>query len=207
MDTMKDLNRVLKSTAPKLPLPDDSLDRFLQRAERAELDDVTYEVADSPLGPLLVALTRRGLTRLNYPDAPIEVLLEELAEEVSPRIIRGTKRSDDVRRQLDEYFSGKRTDFDVPIDWRFARGFAGRVLRTTAKIPFGRVSTYTQVATKAGSPRAYRAAGNALGSNPMPIIVPCHRVLHTSGGLGGYTGGLHRKEFLLRLEGVITDEK
>ena len=204
---MKDLDRALKSTAPKAPLPEAAFARFRTQAERLELDDVTYEVADSPLGPLVVALTRRGLTRLFYPDAPLEVLLEELAEDVSPRIIRGTKRSDDVRRQLDEYFDGRRTDFDVPIDWRFAKGFAGRVLRTTAKIPFGHVSTYTQVARKAGSPRAYRAAGNALGSNPMPIVVPCHRVLHTSGGLGGYTGGLFRKEFLLRLEGVLSDEK
>ena len=204
---MKELDRALKSTAPKSPLPEGALDRFREQAERSQLDDVTYEVADSPLGPLLVALTRRGLTRVCYPDAPLDVLLEELAQEVSPRIIRGTKRSDDVRRQLDEYFSGRRTDFDVAIDWRFARGFAGRVLRTTAKILFGRVSTYTQVAKKAGSPRAYRAAGNALGSDPMPIVVPCHRVLHTSGGLGGYTGGLFRKEFLLRLEGVLEDEK
>ena len=204
---MKELDRALKSTAPKASLPDAAFARFRTQAERLELDDVIYEVADSPLGPLVVALTRRGLTRLFYPDAPLDVLLEELAQEVSPRIIRGTKRSDDVRRQLDEYFDGRRTDFDVPIDWRFAKGFAGRVLRTTAKIPFGHVSTYTQVARKAGSPRAYRAAGNALGSNPMPIVVPCHRVLHTGGGLGGYTGGLFRKEFLLRLEGVLSDEK
>jgi methylated-DNA-[protein]-cysteine S-methyltransferase len=108
-----------------------------------------------------------------------------------------------VRRQLDEYFAGRRTAFDVPIDWRLVRGFAGAVLAATARIPFGAVSSYREIATDAGSPNAYRAAGNALGSNPVPIVVPCHRVLHAGGGLGGYTGGLDRKRFLLKLEGLL----
>jgi methylated-DNA-[protein]-cysteine S-methyltransferase len=108
-----------------------------------------------------------------------------------------------VRRQLDEYFAGARRGFDVPIDWQLVRGFAGQVLRATARIPFGSLSTYRGVAAEAGSPNAYRAAGNALGSNPIPIVVPCHRVVHADGGLGGYTGGLERKRFLLTLEGVL----
>jgi methylated-DNA-[protein]-cysteine S-methyltransferase len=108
-----------------------------------------------------------------------------------------------VRRQLDEYFAGARRGFDVPIDWRLVRGFAADVLRATARIPFGAVASYRAVATEAGSPSAYRAAGNALGSNPVPIVVPCHRVLHAGGGLGGYTGGLDRKRYLLTLEGVL----
>ena len=99
--------------------------------------------------------------------------------------------------------SDGRHDFAVPIDWRLVRGFAGDVLRATARIPFGAVSSYRQVAAEAGSPNAYRAAGNALGSNPIPIVVPCHRVLHAGGSLGGYTGGLDRKRYLLRLEGVL----
>jgi methylated-DNA-[protein]-cysteine S-methyltransferase len=110
---------------------------------------------------------------------------------------------DGVRRELDEYFEGRRTSFDLPLDWQLTRGFTRRVLRRTAEIPYGDVSTYTKIAKAAGSPRAYRAAGNALGSNPIPIVVPCHRVLHSGGGLGGYGGGLDRKEFLLRLEGAL----
>jgi methylated-DNA-[protein]-cysteine S-methyltransferase len=103
-----------------------------------------------------------------------------------------------------EYFAGRRDGFDLPIDWSLTRGFAGNVLRQTARIPFGATSTYAEVATRAGSPRAVRAAGNALGANPLPVVVPCHRVLRTGGALGGYTGGVERKEFLLRLEGALT---
>ena len=148
-------------------------------------------------------VTPRGLVRLSYGDEAIEAQLEEVAERVSPRILEAPGRTDVVRRQLDEYFQRKRRGFDVPVDWRLVRGFAGDVLRATARIPFGHVSSYREIATDAGSPNAYRAAGNALGSNPIPIVVPCHRVLHTGGGLGGYTGGLERKRFLLGLEGVL----
>jgi len=173
------------------------------RAAEAGLLDVAYGVLDSPLGPLTVMVTPRGLVRLSYGDELIEAQLDELAERVSPRILEAPGRTDVVRRQLDEYFEGGRHRFDLPIDWRLVRGFAGEVLRATARIPFGRVSSYREIATDAGSPNAYRAAGNALGSNPIPIIVPCHRVLHAGGGLGGYTGGLDRKRFLLDLEGVL----
>ena len=173
------------------------------RAAEAGLLDVAYGVLDSPLGPLTVMVTPRGLVRLSYGDELIEAQLDELAERVSPRILEAPEKTDAVRRQLDEYFEGGRHRFDLPIDWRLVRGFAGEVLRATARIPFGRVSSYREIATDAGSPNAYRAAGNALGSNPIPIIVPCHRVLHAGGGLGGYTGGLDRKRFLLDLEGVL----
>ncbi len=177
--------------------------RLARRAADEGLLDVAYGVADSPLGPLTVMVTPRGLVRLSYPGEGIDAQLAELAERVSPRILEAPERTDEVRRQLDAYFAGKRTAFDVPIDWRLVRGFAGHVLRATARIPFGRVSSYRQVAAEAGSPNAYRAAGNALGSNPIPIVVPCHRVLHAGGGLGGYTGGLERKRYLLELEGVL----
>jgi methylated-DNA-[protein]-cysteine S-methyltransferase len=106
------------------------------------------------------------------------------------------------RRQLDEYFGGQRTRFELPLDWRLTRGFARRVLHATAQIPYGSISSYGRVATAAGSPRGSRAAGNALGSNPLPIVVPCHRVLHSGGGLGGYTGGVERKRALLGVEDV-----
>jgi methylated-DNA-[protein]-cysteine S-methyltransferase len=148
-------------------------------------------------------VTPRGLVRLSYPGEGIESQLSELAERVSPRILEAPERTDDVRRQLDAYFAGRLTAFEVPIDWRLVRGFAGNVLRATSRIPFGSISSYRDIATRAGSPNAYRAAGNALGSNPIPIVVPCHRVLHAGGGLGGYTGGLDRKRYLLELEGVL----
>jgi methylated-DNA-[protein]-cysteine S-methyltransferase len=126
--------------------------------------------------------------------------LEHLASKVSPRIIESPRRLDAVRKQLDEYFAGARKSFDVPLDWQLSHGFALRVLKATARIPYGRVSSYRE---KAGNVRATRAAGNALGGNAIPIIVPCHRVLRTGGGLGGYGGGLPMKEALLKLEGAL----
>jgi methylated-DNA-[protein]-cysteine S-methyltransferase len=173
------------------------------RAERAGLLDVAVGSLDSPLGALTAMVTDRGLLRLSYPGEGLQEQLAEVAQRVSPRVLPSASRTDPVRRQLDEYFAGRRTAFDIPIDWRLVRGFAGAVLAATARIPFGAVSSYREIAADAGSPHAYRAAGNALGSNPVPIVVPCHRVLHAGGGLGGYTGGLDRKRFLLQLEGVL----
>lgn len=174
-----------------------------RRAADEGLLDVAYGTYESPLGSLTVVVTPRGLVRLSYPGEGIADRLQEVADRVSPRILAAPERTDDVRRQLDAYFAGRRHAFDVPIDWRLVRGFAADVLRATARIPFGGVSSYREIAAEAGSPNAYRAAGNALGSNPVPIVVPCHRVLHAGGGLGGYTGGLERKRYLLQLEGVL----
>jgi methylated-DNA-[protein]-cysteine S-methyltransferase len=189
------------------PAPDLDVARLRAAVARRAADDglldVAYGTHDSPLGPLTVMVTPRGLVRLSYSGEGITAQLDEIADRVSPRILEAPERTDAVRRQLDEYFAGRRHGFDVPIDWRLVRGFAGEVLRATARIPFGSVSSYREVATEAGSPNAYRAAGNALGSNPIPIVVPCHRVLHAGGGLGGYTGGLERKRYLLELEGVL----
>lgn len=181
------------------PTPD-AADLFLQRAESKHLLDVAYTTMDSPLGPLLVAATGKGLVCLHYGgDARV---LEELAAKISPRVLHAPARLDPVRRELDEYFEGRRRRFEFKIDWQLMGPFQRKVLRATKAIPFGRVASYREVATKAGAPRGSRAAGNALGANPIPIVVPCHRVVRTGGGLGGYTGGLHRKEFLLELEGV-----
>ena len=183
---------------------DAATEAFLARAEREDLVDVAYTTVDSPVGTLLVAATRRGLVRVTFGEHyPLERVLSELAEDVSPRLLEAPARLDRVRRELEEYFEGRRTRFDLPLDWRLTHGFGRRVLTHTAKIPYGDVSTYKSMATAAGSPRAARAAGNALGSNPIPLVVPCHRVLHSGGGLGGYGGGLDRKEFLLKLEGVL----
>jgi methylated-DNA-[protein]-cysteine S-methyltransferase len=176
---------------------------FRQRAAQEGLLDVAYADLDSPLGPLSVFVTARGLVRLAYGEAHDE--LDDIAERLSPRIVEAPEQTDAVRRELEAYFAGARRGFDVPVDWSLVRGFAGAVLQATARIPFGSVSSYRDVATDAGSPNAYRAAGNALGSNPVPIVVPCHRVLHAGGGLGGYTGGLERKRFLLHLEGVLRE--
>ncbi len=175
-----------------------------ERAGAEGLLEVAYATADSPLGSLLLAATPRGLVRLAYTDfRPEDDVLEDLAHRLSPRVLRVPSRLDDARRELDEYFAGRRSEFDLPIDWSLTRGFGGDVLRQTARIPFGSTSTYAEVATGAGSPRAVRAAGNALGANPIPVVVPCHRVLRTGGALGGYTGGVERKQFLLRLEGAL----
>jgi methylated-DNA-[protein]-cysteine S-methyltransferase len=168
--------------------------------------DVTYARVDSPVGTLVAATTPRGLACLSYEDhdGGLDAVLDRLAEKLSPRILEAPARLDDVRRELDEYFERRRTAFDLPIDWALVSPFGRRVLRATAAIPFGEVSTYARVAADAGNPKASRAAGNALGANPMPIVLPCHRVLHTGGkGIGSYTGGVHRKEALLRLEGVL----
>jgi methylated-DNA-[protein]-cysteine S-methyltransferase len=175
-----------------------------ERAGAEGLLEVAYATTDSPLGSLLLAKTPRGLVRLAYTDfRPEGEVLEDLAHRLSPRVLRVPSRLDDARRELDEYFAGRRSEFDLPIDWSLTRGFGGDVLRQTARIPFGSTSTYADVATGAGSPRAVRAAGNALGANPIPIVVPCHRVLRTGGALGGYTGGVERKQFLLGLEGAL----
>jgi methylated-DNA-[protein]-cysteine S-methyltransferase len=176
--------------------------RLARQAGASGLVDVAYAEMESPFGTLLMASTPRGLVRLAYPEEDREAALEELAARVSPRLLQAPERLDDVRRQLDEYFEGERTSFDLEVDYALRRGFVRKVLRATSRIPFGEVATYRVVAQRAGNGRAFRAAGNALHSNPVPIVVPCHRVVRTGGGLGGYGGGLDRKRYLLRLEGA-----
>jgi methylated-DNA-[protein]-cysteine S-methyltransferase len=182
----------------------DAIGRATDRAAVEGAADVAYALVDAPVGTLVAAVTPQGLARLAYQDfnGGLDQILDKLAARLSPRIVEAPARLDDVRRQLDEYFEGRRQDFDLPLDLRLTAGFGRRVLEVTSAIPFGSMRTYRDVATQAGNERATRAAGNALGANPVPIVVPCHRVKRTGGGLGGYTGGLHRKELLLRLEGV-----
>jgi methylated-DNA-[protein]-cysteine S-methyltransferase len=170
-------------------------------AAAAGLLDVAYGRLDSPVGSLLLAATPAGLVRLAYVDDEHEDdVLQEIATRVSPRVLAAPAKLDEPRRELEEYFGGRRHQFELALDWQLMTSFARRILRATAAIPYGAVSTYKAVATTAGSPRGSRAAGNALGSNPMPIVIPCHRVLHSDGGLGGYTGGLERKRTLLAIE-------
>jgi methylated-DNA-[protein]-cysteine S-methyltransferase len=176
--------------------------RFARQAQASGLVDVAFAEMESPFGTLLMASTPKGLVRLAYPDEDRDEVLEDLARKVSPRLLQAPERLDDVRRQLDDYFDGRLRGFDLEVDYALTHGFVRRVLRATSRIPFGEVRTYRVVAEKAGNVRAVRAAGNALGSNPIPIVVPCHRVVRTGGGLGGYTGGVDRKRFLLLLEGA-----
>jgi methylated-DNA-[protein]-cysteine S-methyltransferase len=198
---MMDIEDRLRNAALDLPGEGPPI---AERAAEEGLLDVAYTSVDSPLGPLVVAATTKGLVRVSYTEFRGEdEVLEEIARRVSPRVLEAPARLDGVRRELDEYFDGRRERFETPVDWSHLAGFTREVLRATAAIPFGDVSTYAGVAEAAGSPRAVRAAGNALGANPMPVVVPCHRVLRTGGALGGYTGGLERKEFLLRLEGRL----
>ena len=181
-------------------------ERFAAAASARGAVDVAYAVEPSPLGDLFLAASRRGLVEIGYHPHDLDAYLAELAGRLSPRVLEAPQRLDPVRRQLDEYFAAGRREFDVPVDWALAReGFGRRILRATARIPYGRTLSYRQVATRAGSPDAVRAAGNALGANPVPIVVPCHRVLRTGGALGGYGGGLDRKRFLLDLEGALAD--
>jgi methylated-DNA-[protein]-cysteine S-methyltransferase len=177
--------------------------RLADRAAAAELLDIAYATIDSPFGPLLAASTPRGLVRLAFPEEHEEAVIERLASRISPRVLRAPGRLDPVARQLDEYFAGRRRAFDTDLDWSLISDFGRRVLAATSAIPYGSVLSYQEVAGEAGSPRGSRAAGNALGSNPIPIVIPCHRVLRTGGALGGYGGGLPRKRWLLELEGAL----
>lgn len=174
--------------------------QLAEAAERQNLLDVAWARLDSPLGMLLAAATPAGLCALWYEESRAEQFLDTLARRISLRVLEAPHRLDPVRRELDEYFAGRRQSFDVPLDWTLTRGFTRRVLQVAARIPYGAVQTYREVAADAGNPKASRAAGNALGANPLPIVVPCHRVVRTGGGLGGYTTGVHKKAFLLALE-------
>jgi methylated-DNA-[protein]-cysteine S-methyltransferase len=174
--------------------------RFRDRAEASGLIDVAVTSMDSPIGPLLLMATRKGLVRIAFESENRDEVLGEVADQLSPRIMESPRRLDAVRRELDDYFSGRIQDFDLDLDWSLVGPFARRVLRRTARIPYGSVASYGDVAAGIGTPRAARAVGNALGSNPIPVVVPCHRVVRTGGAIGGYGGGLPRKRFLLDLE-------
>ena len=177
--------------------------RFADRAAAEHAADLAYTTVASPVGELLLVAAPAGLTNLHFLDERLDGVLETLARTRSPRIVESRKALDPWRRELEEYFDGRRMRFEAPLDWEQMAPFQQRVLRATAEIPFGHTSTYQDMASEAGNASASRAAGNALGANPIPIIVPCHRVLRKGGGFGGYTGGLERKHHLLALEGVI----
>ncbi|HTG47659.1 MAG TPA: methylated-DNA--[protein]-cysteine S-methyltransferase [Actinomycetota bacterium] len=178
-------------------------DRFRLAADEDGLVDVAIATMPSPVGELLVAVTRRGLAAIAFDDDSRDELVERLADELSPRVVEAARPTDETRRELEEYFAGSRERFELRLDRRLMHPFAKQVLAATARVPFGEVTTYGTIATRIGHPSAARAVGAALGSNPIPIVVPCHRVIGAGGKLTGYAGGLHRKEYLLELEGAM----
>lgn len=200
---MNDTPRTLSETGG----PDEAtLGRLQQRltdlALGENLIDVGYASVATPLGELLVAATPIGVVRVAFAAEDEEQVLDELARRLSPRILRVPRLVDEARQQLDSYFAGKRRAFDLPLDWRLTGGFRRRVLDAASSVPYGNTRSYREIARGAGSAAAVRAAGTALATNPLPIIVPCHRVLRSDGGLGGYRGGLDAKRRLLTLEGA-----
>ena len=184
------------------PDPGGAAERAAVRFAADARTDVRIGQFDTPAGRVLAALTDRGLARIAYLDTHggADAVVDDLAARLSTRILERQSDFAPLRRELDEYFSGTRVGFDLPIDWSLVPGFGRRVLRATARIPYGERASYGEVAALAGSPGGARAAGNALGSNPIPIVVPCHRVVRAGGALGGYTGGIDRKLMLLRVE-------
>lgn len=183
-------------------LIDDARERLVARAKREGLATVGYDVLASPLGPLWVAIGPKGVTTIHYGDAPSESELRRLVRVYGPGIVPDHRRSSALARELDQYFSGRRKAFDLDVDLSGLTPFQSRVLAATARIPFGEVSTYGAVAKRAGNAKASRAAGGALNSNPIPIVVPCHRVVGSNGALVGYAGGLEVKKRLLAIEGA-----
>ena len=176
--------------------------RFRDAAAATGLLDVAYDVVESPIGELLVGISPRGVCRISF-DGGAEEQLERLARVHGARVLRSPRAVDHVRRQLDQYFEGRRRDFDLPADLAGVPLFHRRVLAELALVPYGAVTTYGTLAARAGRPRAARAVGTVMNRNPLPIVLPCHRVIGSTGSLVGYGGGLERKEQLLRLEGVL----
>jgi methylated-DNA-[protein]-cysteine S-methyltransferase len=176
--------------------------RFRTAAAKEGLLDVAYDLIDSPVGELFVGVSERGLCVISYDTDP-ELQLERLARGFGSRVLRSARPVDQAARQLDEYFAGKRRRFDLPVDLRLSRDFGRIVLEELGRVPFGEVTTYGALAAKAGKPRAARAVGTIMNRNPIPIVLPCHRVVGANGSLVGYAGGLERKQTLLRLEGAL----
>lgn len=175
-------------------------DRLTASADADGLLDVAYATLDTPVGPLLLAATDRGLVRVAYEREGFDEVLDALAERLSPRILRAPERLGEASRQISEYFAGSRTRFELPLDLALSTGFRQAVQRHLPSIGYGQTQSYREVAELVGNPRAVRAVGSACATNPLPVVVPCHRVLRSDGTLGGYIGGLDAKAVLLRLE-------
>ena len=187
------------------PVGESDVDRLRGRlaaaAEAEGILDVAYRTVDTPVGPLLLAATEQGLVRVAYPNQGHDAVLQALADRISPRVLHAPARLDPVARQLDDYFAGRRRRFDVPLDWRLSTGFRSTVLHHLATdVDYGRTASYAALAALAGNPRAVRAVGTACATNPLPVVVPCHRVVRSDGAIGNYAGGVEAKRTLLDLE-------
>jgi methylated-DNA-[protein]-cysteine S-methyltransferase len=174
--------------------------RLAARAAAEGVLDVAYRTLGTPAGTLLLAATGQGLVRVAWPSEGHDQVLESLATRLSPRILNAPARLDAVARELDEYFAGRRREFDLPLDWSLATGFRRVVLGCLTGIAYGQTASYSGVAAAAGSPQAFRAVGTACRTNPLPVVVPCHRVIHADGSIGEYLGGPEAKRMLLNLE-------
>jgi methylated-DNA-[protein]-cysteine S-methyltransferase len=188
-----------------LPVDDEAAQRRLHArlvadAERAGVLDVAYRTLDTPVGTLLLAATGQGLVRVAFASEDHDLVLRQLADRVSPRVLRAPARLDAAARELDEYFAGRRSRFDLPLDFQLSRGFRRAVLSHLTEIGYGTTASYAAVAAAAGNPRAVRAAATACATNPLPLVVPCHRVVRSDGTIGGYAGGVDVKKALLALE-------
>jgi methylated-DNA-[protein]-cysteine S-methyltransferase len=188
-----------------LPRADDDAERRLHaRLAAAALDagilDVAFRTVDTPLGPLLLAATDQGLVRIAYAREDHDRVLQQLADTVSPRVLRAPARLDLAAREIEEYFVGRRTRFDLPLDFRLSAGFRRTVLAQLPDIAYGTTATYAAIAAAAGNPKAVRAVGSACATNPLPLVVPCHRVIRSDGTIGQYVGGVDAKQTLLTLE-------
>ena len=200
--TQRDIERSLRAAGGGVDA-EGAAGKLIDRAEREGLLDVAYATMDSPFGELVLAGTGKGLVKVSFGQESPDEVVEELAWTVSPRVLEVPARLDPARRELERYFAGRLRDFTVPLDWQLISGFQTKVLRATAAIPYGETRSYGEVAAEAGNRRAFRAAGTALGRNPLPLIVPCHRVLRSGGVIGNYGGGPEMKEALLKLEGAL----
>ena len=200
MPSEDELGALLRGAALRL---DAGAPALAAAADAAGLLDVAYAGVDSPVGRLLLAATPAGIVRVAFAREGDEAVLKDLAQRISPRVLEAPGRLDRARRQLDEYFGGGRTAFELPLDWRLSHGFRARVLHAIAAIPYGSTGTYRSVATAAGTPNAVRAAGTACATNPIPIIVPCHRVVRSDGTMGRYGGGEAAKRTLLEHEHAL----
>ena len=196
-DLVRDLARITEATPVKLA---ELHARLAAAAQRDGILDVAYRIVDSPVGALLLAATEVGLVRVAYASAGHDTVLQSLADKVSPRILLAPSRLDTVAGELDEYFAGHRRGFDVPLDWRLSAGFRSTVLHHLPEIGYGHTASYAAVAKLAGNPKAVRAVGSACATNPLPVVVPCHRVVRSDGAMGGYLGGVEAKRILLTLE-------
>jgi methylated-DNA-[protein]-cysteine S-methyltransferase len=199
-----DLSQVLQRAFPDTADTEADLRRLhanlAAAAQHHGILDVAYRTVDSPVGPLLLAATEAGLVRIAYQTEDHDEVLQALADRISPRVLSAPARLDEPARELDEYFAGQRESFDLPLDWRLSAGFRRAVLSHLGDIPYGQTASYAAVAALAGNPKAFRAAATACAMNPLPVVVPCHRVIYSDGRIGRYLGGPEAKRTLLTLE-------